>query len=87
MNQHTVDVAVEGACVRYACDDVVRILNLSEDQYYVPSSSLIMHILRWFVIALEERIGKMQWHLDIKDTVRATIASRYAGKGDVADSD
>ena len=46
-----------------------------------------MHILRWVVIALEERFGKMQWNLDMADTVRATIASRYAGKNDVADSD
>ena len=87
MNQHTIDAAVDAACVRYACDEVVRILNLSEDEYYVPSSGLIMHILCWLVIALEEKIGKMQWFLDIKDTVRATIASLYAGKDDVADSD
>ena len=29
----------------------------------------------------------MQWSLDMADTVRATIASRYAGKNDVTDSD
>ena len=39
------------------------------------------------VIALEERLGKMQWRLDMKDTVRATITRQYAGKGDVTDSD
>ena len=87
MNQNTFDAAVDAACVRYACNEVVRILDLSEDEYYVPSSGLIMHILRWVVIALEERFGKMQWSLDMADTVRATIASRYAGKNDVADSD
>ena len=87
MNQNTFDAAVDAACVRYACTEVVRILDLSEDEYYVPSSGLIMHILRWVVIALEERFGKMQWSLDMADTVRATTASRYAGKNDVVDSD
>ena len=87
MNQNTFDAAVDAACVRYACNEVVRILDLSEDEYYVPSSGLIMHILLWVVIALEERFGKMQWSLDMADTVRATIASRYAGKNDVTDSD
>ena len=87
MNQNTFDAAVDAACVRYACNEVVHILDLSEDEYYVPSSGLIMHILRWVVIALEERFGKMQWSLDMADTVRATIASRYAGKSDVTDSD
>ena len=57
MNQQTVDAAVDAACVRYACDEVVRILNLSENEYYVPSSGLILHILRWLVIALEGRLG------------------------------
>ena len=87
MNQNTFDAAVDAACVRYACNEVVRILYISEEEYYVPSSGLIMHILRWVVITLEERFGKMQWSLDMADTVRATIASRYAGKNDVADSD
>ena len=71
MNQNTFDAAVDAACVRYACNEVVRILDLSEDEYYVPSSGLITHILRWVVIALEERFGKMQWSFDMADTVRA----------------
>ena len=87
MNQNTFDAAVDAACVRYACNEVVRISDLSEDEYYVPYSGLIMHILRWVVIALEERFGKMQWSLDMADTVRATITSRYAGKNDVTGSD
>ena len=80
-------MAVDAACVRYVCNEVVRIFDLSEDEYYVPSSGLITHILRWAVIALEERFAKMQWSFDIADTVRATIASRFAGENDVADSD
>ena len=75
MNQNTFDAAVDAGCVRYASNEVVRIFDISEDEYYVPSSGLIMHILLWVVIALEERFGKMQWSLDMADTVRATIAS------------
>ena len=86
MNQNTFDVAVDAACVRYACNEVVRILDLSEDDYYVPSSGLIMHILRWVVIASEERFGKMQCP-DMADAVRATIASQFVGKNDVTGSD
>ena len=86
MNQNTFDAAVDAACVRYSCNEVVRVLDISEDEYYVPSSGLIMHILRCVVIALEERFGKMQWNLNMADTVRATIAGRFAGKNDVADS-
>ena len=33
MNQNTFDAAVDAACVRYACNEVVRILDLSEDEY------------------------------------------------------
>ena len=87
MNQNTFEAAVDAACIRYACNEVVRILDLSQDEYYVPSSGLIMHILRWAVIALEERFVKTQWNVDMADTVRATIASRYAGENDVGDSD
>ena len=42
MNQNTFDAAVDAACVRYACNEVVRILDLSEDEYYVPSSGLAL---------------------------------------------
>ena len=87
MNQNTFEAAVDAACIRYACNEVVRILDLSEDEYYVPSSGLIMHILRWAAIALEERFAETQWNIDMADTVRAVIASRYAGKNDVGDSD
>ena len=87
MNQNTFDAAVDEASVLYACNEVVRILDISEDEYYVPSYGLIMHILRWVVIALKDRFGKMHWSAGIADTVRATIACRYAGTNDVTDSD
>ena len=58
MNKNTFEAAVDAASVRYTCNEVVLILDISEDEYYVPSSGLIMHVLRWVVIALEERLGK-----------------------------
>ena len=60
MNQNTFELAVDAACVRYACNEVVRKLDISEDEYCVPSSGLIMHILRWVVIknAMESRYGR-----------------------------
>ena len=79
-NQQTFDATVDAASVRYTCDEVVRILDLSEDEYYVPCAGLIHHLLRWVVIALTERFGKLM------ETVRETVASRYAGKAD-SDSD
>ena len=59
LNQQSVDAAVDAACVRYACDEVDRILYMLEDEYYLPPSGLMLHILRWLVIALEERLGKI----------------------------
>ena len=31
LNQHTFDAAIDAACVRYTCDEVFHILDLSED--------------------------------------------------------
>ena len=56
---------------------MVRILNLSDDEYYVPSSGLDNHLLRWVVAAFVEKVGKLQWRLDIIEKVRNTIASQY----------
>ena len=42
LNQHTFDATVDAACVRYACDEVVRLSDFSEDEYYVPSSDKIL---------------------------------------------
>ena len=85
LNQHTFDAALAGACVRYACDDVVRILDLSEDEYYMPSSGLIQHILHWDVMSLTDRCERMQWRLDMMEKVTESIGSRYAGRDDVCE--
>ena len=87
LNQQTFDTAVNAACVLYTCDEMVHILDLSEDEYYVPSASLIHRLLRWVVIALTERFGKFQWRIDMIEMVRKTVDTqyailRYAGKGD-----
>ena len=87
LNQQTFDAAIVVVCVRYVCDKVCRILNLSENEYYMPSSGLIHHILRWAVMSLTNRCGKLQWRLDTMEKVREIIGSRYVGRGDVSDSD
>ena len=87
LNQQTFDVAVDEACLRYTSAEVVRILDLSDDEYYVPSSGLVNHILRWVFIAFTERFGKMQWRLDMIEKVRNTIASQYIHTCPVSDSD
>ena len=55
-NDQTFYTALEGACVRYVSNEVVRILDLSDDdECYVPSSGLVLHILRWLTIDLTTR--------------------------------
>ena len=46
LNQQSFDAAPDAACVRYVCDEVCRILNLSKDEVYTPSSGLIQHMLQ-----------------------------------------
>ena len=63
--------ALEVACVKYACDEVARIMNLTDDkECHIPSSSLVMHILRWLTIEVTLKCGNMQWRYDVKDLVR-----------------
>ena len=69
LNQQTFDVAVDEACVRYTCGEVVHLLDLSDDDYYVPSSCLV-------VTAFLARFEKLQWCLDMVAKVRNTIASQ-----------
>ena len=87
LNQQTFDVAADETCLLYTCAEVVGILDLSDDEYYVPSSGLVNHILRWVVIAFIERFEKMQWRLDMTEKVRNTIASQYKDTCPVSDSD
>ena len=82
LNQQTFVSALDAACVRYAYDEVVRVLDMSKGEYYVPSSGVLLHILRWVAMASEERFVKTQWYFD-----RTSIASQYAGKCDIADID
>ena len=73
LNQQAFDAAFDAGCVHYLRDEVVRILNLSDDEYYMPSSGLLLHILRWAVYAGEERCGKLQWRMDILEKVKDSI--------------
>ena len=50
-NENNFYKALEVASVQYACDEVNRIMNLTDDkERYVPSSSMVMHVLRWLSI-------------------------------------
>ena len=77
LNQQTFDVAVDEECVRYTCAEVVRMLDLSDDDYYMPSSCLVNHTLRCVVAVFMARFEKLQWRLDMIEKVRNTTASQY----------
>ena len=79
--------ALEVANVQYACDEVNRIMNLTDDkERYVPSSSLVMHILRWLSIEVTAMCANMQWRHDVTYLVRKSIAERYTDiQGDTDD--
>ena len=60
-NENNFYKALEVGSVRYACDEVNRIKNLTDDKdRYVPSSSLVMHILRWLSIEVTATCANMQ---------------------------
>ena len=52
-------------------------LNLSDYEYYVPSSCMVNHTLRCVVTVFMARFEKLQWRLDMIEKVRNTIASQY----------
>ena len=86
LNQQTFEAALDVACVRYVCDEVCCILNLSEDEYYTPSSGLIQRIMHWADISLTDRCGTLQWRLDMMEKVGEMMGSQYVGRGYVCDS-
>ena len=54
--------ALEVASVQYACDEVTRIMNLTDDkECYIRSTNVVMHILRWLSIEIIAKCGNMQW--------------------------
>ena len=56
-NENNFYKALEVASVQYACDEVNCIMNLTDDKdRYVPSSSLVMHILRWLSIEVTTNV-------------------------------
>ena len=53
--------ALEVASVQHACDEVARIMNLTDEkECYIPSSDLFLHILRWLAIEVTAKCGNMQ---------------------------
>ena len=67
------DAAVDAACVLYMFNEVCRILNLSTDEVYTPSSGLIQHLLCRTVISLNDRWTTLQWQIEMADKVREAM--------------
>ena len=77
-NENNFYKALEVASVQYACDEVKRIMNLTDDkERYVPSSSLVMYVLRWLSIQVTATCANMQWRHDVTELVRKSITERY----------
>ena len=61
-NENNFYKALEVASVRYTCDEVNRIMNLTDDkERYVPSSRMVMHVLRWLSKDVIATCGNMHW--------------------------
>ena len=77
-NENNFYKALEGASVRYASDEVERIMNLNDDKdRYVPSSSMVMHVLRWLSIDVIATCGNMKWRNQATELVRKSMYERY----------
>ena len=86
-NEHNFYKALDVACVQYACGEVVGIMDLTDDkECYIPSSGLVLHILRWLAIDVTAKYGNMQWRCDVKNMFRKSLTERYANMhGDTDD--
>ena len=84
-NENTFYKALEVASVQYACDEVQRIMNLKDDKdRYVPSVSMVMHVLRWLSIDVIATCGNMTWRPQVTDLVRKSMYAQYNDiQGDV----
>ena len=78
-NENNFYKALEVASVQYACDEVNRIMYLTDDkERYVPSSSMVMHVLRWLSIEVISTCGNMQWRHHVTELVRKSMYERYS---------
>ena len=77
-NENTFYKALEVASVQFACDEVHRIMNLKDDtDRYVPSASMVMHVLRWLSIDVIATCGNMKWRHQVTDLVRKSMYAQY----------
>ena len=77
-NENNFYKALEVASVRYSSDEVERIMNLNDDKdRYVPSSSMVMHVLRWLSIDVIATCGNMTWRNQVTELVRKSMYERY----------
>ena len=73
LNEQAFDAALDAACVRHVCNEVCRILYMSEQEYYSPPTGFTLHIPDWTVEALTHRGVSLQWLLDIAEKVKETL--------------
>ena len=77
-NENIFYKALEAASVRYASDEVERIMNLNDDKdRYVPSTSMVMHVLRWLSIEVIATCGTMKWRNRVTELVRKSMYETY----------
>ena len=77
-NENIFYKALEAASVRYASDEVERIMNLNDDEErYVPSISMVMHVLRWLSIDVIATCGTMKWRNRVTELVRKSMYETY----------
>ena len=77
-NENIFYKTLEVASVRYASDEVERIMNLNDDKdRYVPSASMVMHVLRWLSIDVIATCGNMTWRNQVTELVRKSMYERY----------
>ena len=48
-----------------------------DDDYYIPSTSTIMHVLQWLSIEVITSCASIQWRERVADKVRDALIDRY----------
>ena len=58
-------------------------MNLTDDkECYIPSSDLVLHILRWLATEVTAKCGNKHWRYDVKDLVRKRLNANMQGDTD-----
>ena len=77
LNEQAFDAALDAACVRHVCNEVCRILYLSEQENYSQSTGFTLHVPDWTVEALTHKCVSLQWLLDMAEKVKETLRCQW----------